>query len=122
MDDNSTQDVQQVEDDEVLFRRLTVKHWIQEKDDGTFRPSSAVYRSTSSDISVDIASKTTPKKSIKGAFALIELIAKIPKKFGYPVVEKPIEENPAHALIKGKITKSHAKKLAVASSWAILPC
>ncbi len=129
MDDNSTQIIQQVADDEILFRRLTVRDWIQKKDDGTFRPSSAVYRSRFDDISVDIASKTTPEKSIKGAFALIELIAKIPKNFGYPVVEDPleedlvlgIEENIAHALIKGKITKSHAKKLAVASSWVILP-
>lgn len=122
-------EVQQVADEEVLFRRLTVQSWIQKREDGTFRPSSAVYRSTSDNISVDIASKTTPENSIKGAFALIELVAEIPKSFGYSVVEKPIEEdlernieeNLAHALIEGKITKSHAKKLAMASSWAIPP-
>jgi len=129
MDDNSTQDVQQVDDDEELFRRLTVRNQLAKNSDGTYRPSSAVYRSTLGDISVDIASKTTPEKSIKGALALVELLAKVPKDLGHLVVEAPIEEdlecgreaNPAHALITGKMNKTHAKKLAVASSWVILP-
>ena len=129
MDDNSTQDIQQVDDDEALFRRV-VQAWIQEKEDGTLKLSSASYYQRTGDISVDIASKTTPEKSIKGASALVELLAKVPKDLGHPVVEAPIEEdfesgieaNPAHALITGKMNKTRAKRLAVASSWVILPC
>jgi len=128
MDDNSTQDIQQVDDDEELFRRV-VQDWIQKKEDGTLKLSSASYYQRTGDISVDIASKTTPEKSIKGALALVELLAKVPKDLGHPVVEAPIEEdlecgreaNPAHALITGRMNKTHAKKLAIASSWVILP-
>jgi hypothetical protein len=129
MDDKPAKESQLVADDEDLFRRLTVPSWIQRNDDGILRPSSAVYITRHDDVSVDIASKTTPEKSIKGAFGLLSLSAKIPKDLGYPVVEDPIEEdkercleeNLAHALIKGKITKSHAKKMALASSWPIEP-
>ena len=132
MEDNSTQDIQQVADDEELFRRLTVQNQLAKKTDGTYRPSSAVYRSTLGDISVDIASKTTPEESIKDAIALIGIFAKEPKELGYPVVEDPIEENldsgieenQAHALIKveGTMTQSHARRLAKVSSWVIPPC
>jgi hypothetical protein len=131
MDDNSTQDIQQVADDEELFRRLTVRNQLAKNTDGTYRPSSAVYRSTLGDISVDIASKTTPEESIKDAIALIGIFAKEPKELGYPVVEDPIEENldsgieenQAHALIKveGKMTQSHARRLVRVSSWVIQP-
>ena len=118
---NSPQNTQPVDDDEDLFRRLTVPNQIKHNQDGSLSTSSAVYRSRFDDISVDIASKTTPEESIKNAFALIGILAKEPKGLGYPVVEDPFEGNPAHALIKGKITKSHAKKLAKASSWIIEP-
>ncbi len=124
MDDNSTQDIQQVADDEELFRRLTVWNQLAKKPDGSYRPSTAVYRSTLGDISVDIASKTTPEESIKGAIALIGIFAKEPKELGYPVIEEPIEENQAHALIKvgGRMRQSHARKLVGVSSWVIQPC
>ncbi len=123
MADNSTQDIQQVADDERLFRRLTVQNQLAKNTDGSYRPSSAVYRSTLGDISVDIASKTTPEESIKGAIALIGIFAKEPKELGYPVIEEPIEENQAHALIKvgGRMCQSHARKLVRVSSWVIQP-
>lgn len=129
MDDNSPQDAQQVADDEKLFRRITVPNQFTEKADGSYRPTSALFKSTLGDISVDIASKTTLEKSIKKAMALVCLLAKVPNDLGYPVVEDPVEEdlernieaNPAHALIIGKITRSHARKLANASSWVITP-
>ncbi|MCF7954682.1 MAG: hypothetical protein K9M75_02660 [Phycisphaerae bacterium] len=127
MDDNSPKDIQQVADDEMLYRRLTVPNQFVENGDGSYRPSSALYKSTLGDISVDIASKTTPAKSIKKALALVGLLAKVPKDLGYPVVEDPVEEdlengiegNPAHALIKGEIKGARARKLAGESSWVI---
>ncbi|MBW8000438.1 MAG: hypothetical protein FVQ80_00245 [Planctomycetes bacterium] len=122
MDDSLTDDIPQVDDGEMLFRKLTVRGWIVKKGDGAIRPSSAVFISRFDPISVDIASKTTPEESIKEAFALVGLIAGLPKSLGCPVVEDPIEGNPAHALIKGKITKSKARQLATASSWIIPPC
>ena len=114
--------VQQINDEEDLYRRLTVENWIIPMPNGSIRPSSAVYISRFDDISVDIASKTTPIESIRNALALIGISAREPKELGYPVVEDPIlPENPAHALIKGRIRKSHARKLARASFWVIEP-
>jgi hypothetical protein len=112
---------QDVADDEDLFRRVTVSNWIIPESDGSTRPSSALYKSTSPDISVDIASRTTPQTSIQDALALACISATEPKKLGYPVVEAPLPDNPAHALIKGKITRSHARQLAQKSTWAIPP-
>lgn len=118
---NSPDSIPHVRDEEELFRRVTVKNQIVANQDGSIRLSSAIYRSTSSDISVDIASKTTPERSINDALALSSILARIPKGLGYPVVEDALPENPAHALIKGRITKSHARELAGKSSWAIEP-
>lgn len=119
--DETTTSAGQVSDDEDLFRRLTVRNWIIPKADGSVRPSSAVYKSRSGDISVDIASRTTPQRSIQDAFALIGLSAREPKKLGYPVVEDPLPDNPAHGLIKGRITDSHARQLVRSSFWVIEP-
>ena len=98
---------------------------IKENLDGTFRPSSGAFKST--DLSVDIASKSTPEKSIRNFAALSGFLAKVPIKLGYNVIEAPVkdvegvEDNDAHAIIKGKIKGSHAKKIANASEWVVKP-
>jgi len=38
MDDDSTQDIQQVDDDEALFRRV-IQGWIHKEEDGTLKLS-----------------------------------------------------------------------------------
>jgi hypothetical protein len=118
---NSYDKIQQVDDNEELYRRVIVKNQIVTNSDGSLRPSSALYSSSSGDISVDIASKTTPQKSKKDAIALAGVLAQTPKSLGYPVVEDPLPENPAHALIKGKITKGHAREIVRQSFWVIKP-
>jgi len=75
-------------------------------------------------LSVDIASKTTIEKCLAGpppGDALASITAKIPKGLGYPVVEDPLLDNPAHALIMGKIRGRHARELANACQWVIEP-
>jgi hypothetical protein len=107
-----------VDERESLWRGIH-KFQIKPNSDGTYRPSSGAFKST--DLSVDIASKTTPEKSIKNFAALSGFLAAVPIKLGYPVVEDPIEGNDAHALIKGNITKTHAKKIANSSKWIVEP-
>ena len=107
-----------VDESESLWRGIH-KFQIKPNSDGTYRPSSGAFKST--DLSVDIASKTTPEKSINNFAALSGFLAEVPIKLGYPVIEDPVEDNDAHALIRGNITKTNAKKIANASEWVVQP-
>ncbi len=107
-----------VDESESLWRGIH-KFQIKPNSDGTYRPSSGAFKST--DLSVDIASKTTPEKSINNFAALSGFLAEVPIKLGYPVIEDPMEGDDAHALIKGKIKSGHAKKIANASEWVVEP-
>jgi hypothetical protein len=107
-----------VDGSESLWRGIH-KFQIKPNSDGTYRPSSGAFKST--DLSVDIASKTTPEKSINNFAALSGFLAEVPIKLGYLVIEDPVEDNDAHALIKGNITKTNAKKIANSCEWIIEP-
>jgi hypothetical protein len=107
-----------VDESESLWRGIH-KFQIKPNSDGTYRPSSGAFKST--DPSVDIASKTTPEKSIRNFAALSGFLAEVPIKLGYPVIEDPEEGNDAHAFIKGNIKKGDAKKIANASEWVVSP-
>jgi len=107
-----------VDDNEFLWRRIH-SSWIKQYDDGQYVPSSAAFKGK--DISVDIASKTTPEKSIRDSAALAGFLAAVPKKLGHQVVEAPVPDNPAHALIMGKITRSEAHMIVNSSEWVIKP-
>lgn len=109
---------QLISDNESLWRRIAAP-WITPGEIGTYCTSSAAFKGV--DISVDIASKSTPERSIKTSAGLVGFLAKVPISLGYPVLEDPIPENPAHALIKGKIRRRHAKLLANACQWIIEP-
>jgi len=116
-----------VGDNESLWRRIyNNPNFPQYKPDdkGGYRVSSAAFKDRNNELSVDIASKTTIDKCLAGpprGDALASIKAKIPKGFGYPVIEDPLPNNPAHALIKGKIKRSHTKLLAKACQWVVEP-
>jgi hypothetical protein len=107
-----------VDESESLWRGIH-KLQIIPNSDGTYRPSPGAFKST--DLSVDIASKTTPEKSVRNFAALSGFLAEVPIKLGYPVVEDPVEDNDAHALIKGNIKKVHARVIANSSKWVVDP-
>lgn len=107
-----------VDDKESLWRRIH-SSWIKRYDDGTCCPSSAAFKGK--DISVDVASKTNPQKSIRNSAALAGFLAEVPKKLGHQVVEAPVPDNPAHALIMGKVTRTEARAIVNASEWVVGP-
>ena len=107
-----------VDENESLWRRIHYS-WIKRFDDGNYYPSSAAFKGK--DISVDIASKTTLKKSIRNSAALVAFLAAIPKKLGHEVIEAPVPDNPAHALIMGKIKRAEAHTIFNASEWVLKP-
>jgi len=116
-----------VGDNESLWRRIyNNPRFPQYKSDdkGGYRVSSAAFKDRNNELSVDIASKTTIEKCLAGpprGDALASIKAKIPKGLGHSVIEDPLPDNQAHALIMGKITGSHAKTLASACQWVIEP-
>ncbi|MBI1926000.1 hypothetical protein HYR99_17330 [Candidatus Poribacteria bacterium] len=106
-----------IPDTEGLWRHIntTIKGLIvKDPKTGQYRPSSAVFRDKSGEPSVDLASLTTVGKSLalKPDFIITEIQAKIPREMGYAIVRDPQPDNPAHALICGRITKAHAREMA----------
>lgn len=128
-----------VDDNELLYRGIVVEENTGFPSQIVFDNNLQKYRLTSAafldqEISVDIASKTTPQESLNRLLkssALACLQAKQPKELGCEVIADPIdnekEKNPAHALICTKTTttksqrKKIARKLAKCCQWTIPP-
>lgn len=87
------------------------------KDDGTPSSSSFQPKKNEDGLSVDIERLTDYPRAIENAsrFRLFSLDAAITEDLGLINEHDPIEGNDAHALIKGDITKSVARKLAAAA-------
>lgn len=107
-----------VDRNETLYRGIS-QFYIKREDEGIYRISSGAYKTV--DVSVDLASKTTPETSVKSFAALAGLTAACPIDLGYKVVEDALPDNPAHALILGKVTSGDAKKMANVSHWVVPP-
>ena|SRR5690554_7383810 len=84
------------------------------KPDGTPASSSFCLKTDEDGLSVDVERMTTFSEAIqdKGRFRLFSLDADYTESLGLKNIHDPIPENRAHALIKGDITKSVARKLA----------
>lgn len=113
-----------VDENEDLWRRIHSNQIVPDGKGG-LRPMSGAFKGR--DISVDLASKTTPQKSIRDSLGLTEFKATIPINLGHRVVEDPIvddpiiPDNPAHALILGVIDKKKARIIIDNSHWIINP-
>jgi hypothetical protein len=122
----------EVQPNEYLYRGIAcsppeaslVKY---DKGRGTFRPTSLAFKDGRGELSVDIASKTTPIETIQRlpqSIGLVEFQASIPIKFDYQVVEDPIANNSAHGLIlsgSGPMSKTACREIAKQCSWVIPP-
>lgn len=113
-----------VDDEELLHRGIIVEQWIIfDNNLQRYRLTSAAFKD--SEISVDIASKTTPQESLDRLpkhKALASLVSRDPKELECDVVTDPKVGNPAHALIliksgKGRVARLLAKKC----NWSIPP-
>jgi len=117
--DTSYENHTDVSENEDLWRRIHSNQIVPDGKGG-LRPMSGAF--TGQNISVDLASKTTPQKSIKNSSGLKGFKAMIPINLGHRVVEDPIiPDNPAHALILGVINKKKARRIIENSQWIINP-
>lgn len=105
---------EQVLSSDILMRRVQYLDPNFIKPDGTPASSSFSLKKDEDGLSVDIKRLTTFSKAIqdKRRFRLFALEAKFTESLGLQNVHDPLPDNDAHALIKGDITKSVARKLA----------
>ena len=97
-------------EDELIRRIPKDPNFI--KNDGTLSSGCFKLKSGEDGVSVDIQKLTTLELSIKNSNTHIAaiLLAKVPIDLGCECIHNPVQDNIAHALIKG-VTPSIAKKL-----------
>lgn len=105
---------QEIDDEEVLNRRI---HPTFVKPDG--RPSSQAFKDP--EMSVDRAKYRPPDESIHQypEYGLAGFDAALARELEQKVESQPELLNPAHAVVRGKKSKSVARRLARAASWVI---
>jgi hypothetical protein len=128
----------EVDPSEYLYRGIAssppeaslIKH---DKEKGTFRPTSLAFKDSRGELSVDVASKTTPEdllRRLPQSIGIVSFQAAIPISFDYKVVEAPVfnvpgkPDNPAHALVLSSgepMSKTARREIAKLCSWVIPP-
>lgn len=122
-----------IANDELLYRRIPVQpsDTIQPTDiPGIFRPSSGNFRSDGP-LSVDRAALTTPEETRDRAkpvvFHVAQFQAKVVRECGCRIVNDPMPDNHAHALLfgdhesgSGALNKKQAKAIARAAKIIIV--
>jgi hypothetical protein len=117
-------DDKSIKDDEALYRRILNGWIVTEQLSGRKRLSSAAFKDSSREISVDRSTLTTVEDSWARAQGDIRLVgiasvtAGEARSLGQAVVHDPLSENIAHALICGHQPGSFSKQLAAMAKWA----
>jgi hypothetical protein len=112
-----------VDENEELWIGVILK-WVKWAPDGTCTPSTGLFQSSTRDISVFIASRTTPEHCMemnRRWVGLVAISAALIMDLGHQVVEDPLPGNPAHAEILGKISKSHRRRIVSGANWIVRP-
>jgi hypothetical protein len=122
--------IQQIDDNDILWRRIPdVPAWVA-KEGGVYRVSSAAFKDDDDgEICVHLAKLTTKEKILEKypENGLVEIAANLPRTLGFTVVHDPLPEDDSHALIcppsnQSKKTRlKMAKTMASAAIWVIKP-
>src|SRR5690349_19051619 len=94
--------VEAVADDDLLGRRLHVKHVVPDTKTGEQRISSAAF--TDPDLSVDLTRLVAGQDhnvTKAGGAGVAQFAASVPREKQLPVVHKPLVTNPAHSEVGG---------------------
>lgn len=104
----------EINDNDRLLRRVIFTDPRYIKPDGSVSSFAFTLRKDEDGLSVDIEQLTSYEKAIQDRtkYRLYALMAETPRNLGLECIHDPLEDNRAHALIKGKITKSVSRKLA----------
>lgn len=119
-----------ISDDTQLLRRIPHWHFIEDKNLGQIRPSSAAFDnhlngSPMSVILADVLTQTgrTPEAILAGheGFALAAITAGRARECGQGVAREPLPDEPAHAVVFGEKSKRVRRKLAEEARWVVPP-
>lgn len=104
----------EVRDEEILHRRV---HPTFIRPDGSI--SSQAFRDE--EMSVDRAAFREVEETLAGyrGYGIAALGAAAARNLGQAVLADPLPRNPAHALVRGRKSKSTSRKLARAASWVV---
>lgn len=106
-----------IHDEDRLLRRVQYLHPTFIKPDGTPTSASFSLKKDEDGLSVDLERLTTYAKAIqdRSRFRLFAIKARLTKLLDLENVYDPMPDNPAHSLIKGKISKATSRQLAKAA-------
>ncbi len=106
-----------IKEEDLLLRRVQFLDPNFIKDDGTPSSSSFSLKKEEDGLMVDLDRLTTYREAIqdRAKFRLFALKAAYTTSLGLENVHDPKQDNPAHCLIKGNITRGVSRKLAKAA-------
>ena len=109
-------------DDTILWRRVHPS--LVKRAGENSRPVSGVFLDRVDEMSLHRASKTD-LETIRAGFPGFGVVAVTAGQLrgvaNLDVISNPREDDPSHALARGKVTKSQAKKLAIVAVWIVQP-
>lgn len=111
-----------IPDDAVLWRRIHPDHVVDDDNLGRKRPTTAAFRDD--ELSVVVAKADRDPQSVLiglEKFSLVSIIAGTARALGLEVSPDPTGDEPAHALILGRKTRSIQNALAKAAVWVVGP-
>lgn len=128
----SRQDDPNIDDQELLWRRIKVSNpnclkWDEQKN--IYRPSSANFKDSRGELSVHIASLTKKEKILENYpdMGIVQITAGLARRLGYKIVHDPTSEDYSHALVCCPENKSKkqmgkdAREIAKAAVWITNP-
>ncbi len=126
MNKEQESDIDQISDDDLLYRRF---HRANLRRDGRITYAAYIRRKPpppipDSEISVNLASRTTPEETLAAAqpiFGLGILRVGDVRKLGFTVRHKPSRNNLAHCIIEGVKTEADCARLADITRVHTLP-
>jgi hypothetical protein len=114
-----------VPQDSGLLRRLHPEQIVADQNTGRSRPSSAAFRDP--EMSVDAepllaANGLDWRFTLEGyaGYSLVRFRASAAREKGLAVIPRPLPQNPAHTLVKGRKTQSILSHLRDRSEWVHL--
>lgn len=113
-----------IPDQEFLWRLVDPGRIKWDEDKEGYRPISGVFRDGDQEMSVNIASLTNIQETLKGAggpyYSIAQFQTALIRSFNCFIVRAPEKNNPSHALVCPKMTKTQAKVLSNECVWVHL--
>lgn len=120
-----------VADEVLLYRRVHPDRTRLDERRGCNRLASAAFTEASHEVSIDLgdalkANGRTPESTLDGfsvddGWGLVQISAGDARAAGAMVCRNPLDDNPCHGLVVGKLSRSKLIDLCVAARWVIRP-